>query len=59
MAGFTQRYSVKKLAWFEAHGGATSAIAREKQVKGWPRTRKIALIEAANPRWEDLGAQLH
>jgi putative endonuclease len=56
--GFTQRYSVKKLVWFEAHGTAGSAIAREKQIKGWLRARKIALIEAANPRWEDLSAQL-
>jgi putative endonuclease len=56
--GFTQRYNVKKLVWFESHGGASSAIAREKQIKGWLRAKKIALIETMNPRWEDLSAQL-
>ena len=46
--GFTQKYNVTKLVWFEAHGRATSAIAREKQIKGWGRTKKVALIEATN-----------
>ena len=58
LVGFTQRYGVKKLVWFEAHGNARSAISREKQIKGWLRVRKVALIEAANPRWDDLSAQL-
>ena len=52
--GFTQKYNVTKLAWFEAHGTATSSIGREKQIKGWSRAKKIALIEAMNPRWKDL-----
>ena len=52
--GFTQKYNVTKLAWFEAHGRATSAIAREKQVKGWSRAKKVARIEKMNPHWRDL-----
>jgi putative endonuclease len=56
--GFTRTYNVKKLVWFEAHGTASSAIAREKQIKGWLRARKIALIEAVNPRWKDLSGEL-
>jgi putative endonuclease len=52
--GFTEKYNVTKLVWFEAHGRATSAIAREKQIKGWSRAKKIALIEGINPLWKDL-----
>jgi putative endonuclease len=51
---FTKQYSVDRLVWFEEHGRALSAIAREKQIKGWVRARKIALIEAKNPQWKDL-----
>ena len=56
--GFTQKYNVTKLVWFEAHGRATSAIAREKQLKGWNRAKKIALIESKNPHWADLSSSL-
>ena len=56
--GFTQKYNVTKLVWFEAHGRATSAIAREKQIKGWSRAKKLALVEAKNPRWMDLTEML-
>jgi putative endonuclease len=52
--GFTQKYNVTNLVWFEAHGRATSAIAREKQIKAWRREKKVALIEAMNPDWKDL-----
>jgi putative endonuclease len=52
--GFTSKYNVTKLVWFEAHGRAVSAIAREKQIKGWSRAKKVALIEAMNPHWKDL-----
>jgi putative endonuclease len=52
--GFTSKYNLTKLVWFEAHGRATSAIAREKQIKGWNRAKKVALIEAMNPCWKDL-----
>ena len=53
-SGFTQKYNVTNLVWFEAHGRATSAIAREKQIKGWGRSKKVALIEAINPPMEGL-----
>ena len=56
--GFTVRYRVTELVYFEALGDIRAAIAREKQIKGWLRARKIALIEAFNPRWKDLSADL-
>src|SRR5579862_9531797 len=56
--GFTKKYNVSKLVWFEAHGRAASAIAREKQIKGWRREKKVALIEAMNPRWGDMTEML-
>lgn len=52
--GFTKRYNIKKLVYYETTGDTLSAIAREKQIKGWLRQKKIALIESANPNWEDL-----
>jgi putative endonuclease len=52
--GFTQKYKVTKLVWFEVHGRATSAIAREKEIKSWRRSKKVALIEARNQHWTDL-----
>jgi putative endonuclease len=52
--GFTARYAVHRLVWFEQHGTMLSAIAREKAIKAWRRTWKIQLIEATNPEWEDL-----
>jgi putative endonuclease len=52
--GFTQKYNVTNLVWYEVHGRATSAIAREKQIKRWGRTKKVAPIEAMNPQWKDL-----
>ena len=56
--GFTARYCVTELVYFEAFGDIRIAIAREKQIKGWLRTRKIALIESFNPHWRDLAAEL-
>jgi putative endonuclease len=56
--GFTARYRVTQLIYFEAFRDIRAAIAREKQIKGWLRARKIALIEAFNPRWKDLSANL-
>ena len=53
-AGFTKRYSVKLLVYYEAHDEVESAIEREKRLKKWNRAWKIALIESANPNWEDL-----
>jgi len=58
IAGFTRTYNVTKLVWFEAHGTAGSAIAREKQIKRWSRAKRIALVQAFNPRWEDLSAEV-
>jgi putative endonuclease len=52
--GFTSRYRIEKLVYFETFGDIRDAIAREKQIKGWTRARKMALIEAANPTWKDL-----
>jgi putative endonuclease len=52
--GFSARYRVTELVYFEAFGNIRAAIAREKQIKGWLRTRKIALIESFNPKWDDL-----
>ena len=56
--GFTQKYGVDRLVWFEVHGRATSAIAREKQIKAWTRAKRVALIEAGNPQWRDLSGGL-
>ena len=56
--GFASRYGCKMLVWYEAHDEMTSAIAREKQIKGGSRKKKLALIEAMNPRWRDLHEEL-
>ncbi len=50
--GFSQQYNARELVYFEAFGNIRAAIAREKQIKGWLRKRKIALIESFNPRWK-------
>ena len=52
--GFTKRYNVSKLVYYEATADIRSAIAREKQIKGWLRCKKVALIESTNPYWVDL-----
>ena len=52
--GFTTRYACKRLVWYENYGRMGDAIAREKQIKGGSRAKKIALIEAMNPEWNDL-----
>ena len=52
--GFTKKYNITKLLYFEETSDVQSAIAREKQIKGWLRSKKIALIESQNPQWEDL-----
>jgi putative endonuclease len=52
--GFTKRYSVHRLVWYEMHESIESAITREKRIKEWKRTWKLELIESANPEWEDL-----
>ena len=52
--GFTTKYNCDRLVWFETYQDITKAIAREKQLKGWRREKKIALIEKMNPTWLDL-----
>jgi len=52
--GFTKRYGVHRLVWFEEWGDVGDAISREKQIKGWNRAWKIRLIEKNNPEWSDL-----
>ena len=54
VAGFTQKYSVHHLVWYELHEEMTSAIIREKKLKKWRRAWKIELIEKENPDWADL-----
>ncbi len=55
--GFTKRYHLKKLVYYEDTTDVRSAIQREKQVKGWLRRRKLALIEVVNPTWSDLSEE--
>ncbi len=52
--GFTKRYKLKRLLYFETTSDVQAAIAREKQLKGWVRRRKVALIESMNPEWKDV-----
>lgn len=52
--GFTRRYGVHSLVWYEVHDSMEAAIQREKTLKGWRRAWKIELIEAQNPGWRDL-----
>ncbi len=52
--GFTAQYNCDRLVWFEGYQDVTKAIAREKQLKGWRREKKVALIERSNPAWVDL-----
>ena len=54
MEGFTRKYGVQRLVWFEMHPSMMSAIAREKAIKKWSRAWKLALIESGNPAWKDL-----
>ena len=52
--GFTKKYNVKKLVYYEQHQNAQNAIQREKRVKEWKRNWKLELIEKFNPKWNDL-----
>jgi putative endonuclease len=54
--GFTLKYKITKLDYVEETSDVTAAIVREKQLKGWLRQKKIALIESVNPDWQDLSA---
>jgi putative endonuclease len=55
--GFTRKYNLTMLVYFEAATGIRSAIEREKQIKGWLRVRKVSLVESVNPHWLDLSAE--
>ena len=52
--GFTKKYNITKLVYYEETNDIQAAIGREKQIKGWLRSKKIALIESVNPGWNDL-----
>ena len=52
--GFTKRYNVHRLVWYEIHESMESALTREKRMKEWKRAWKLELPEGANPEWEDL-----
>ena len=56
--GFTQRYGVHNLVWYEVHETMESAITREKRIKDWRRAWKIELIEKDNPHWRDMYADV-
>ena len=55
---FSSRYNCDKLVWFESFFFIEEAISREKQIKGWTRSKKLVLIEASNPNWIDLYEQV-
>lgn len=55
--GFTQKYNVTKLVYFDYGNNVNAAIEMEKRIKGWTRQKKIRLIEEKNPKWEDLSAE--
>jgi len=52
--GFTQKYNINRLVYYQATSDVREAIAREKQIKGWLRAKKITLSESVNPQWRDL-----
>ncbi len=57
LEGFTARYNIDRLVWYESYHYIRNAIAREKQIKDWRRAKKIALIESMNPTWQDLSEE--
>ena len=54
---FTAKYGIKRLVHFEVYQYVRDAILREKEIKGWRREKKVALIEQTNPEWKDLSAE--
>jgi putative endonuclease len=54
---FTSKYNINRLVYYEEFSDVNEAIAREKQIKGWVRAKKIALIESVNPNWDDLSSE--
>ena len=55
--GFTKKYNIQYLVYYEMTSSINSAIEREKQIKGWLRAKKIALIDSINPEWKDLSEE--
>jgi putative endonuclease len=55
--GFTSIYNIQYLVYYETTSSVYSAIEREKQIKGWLRAKKIALIDSTNPEWKDLSEE--
>jgi len=58
VAGFTQKYRIHTLVWYEVHTFMENAIQREKSIKSWKRAWKIKMIEEVNPQWQDLYPEL-
>jgi len=57
--GFTRKYNIALLVYYEVTSDVSSAIGREKQIKGWLRSKKLALVESTNPGWKDLSEGWH
>ena len=57
LPGFTSEYNITRLVYVETTVNVSAAIAREKQIKGWLRRKKVALIESQNPSWEDISVE--
>jgi putative endonuclease len=57
VAGFTSKYNITQLVYYEETNDVQEALLREKQIKGWLRSKKIALIESINPQWKDLSLE--
>ena len=55
--GFTSKYNITQLVYFETTTDVKAAIAREKQIKGWLKKKKFALIDSINPQWQDLSVE--
>jgi len=58
LEGFTKRYNLTQLVYYESTNDVMAAIAREKQLKGWTRAKKLALISGFNPTWRDLDEEI-
>lgn len=57
LPGFTARYNIHRLVYYETYQDVRLAISREKEIKKWKREQRVALIESVNPTWEDLSAE--
>ncbi len=55
--GFTTKFNIRRLVWYELTPNVAGAITREKEIKAWRRSKKVALVESTNPTWEDLAEE--